>query len=205
MVEFLDYYRQELVALAAPIVSFLLYRAVVDRSRLTHSFQHGFGYLVGGVQAGAPVADAEPGQQQGPILVDSKVLVLRNGGNAAATDIEVLYDKKPTALNLWPPRDHRLDISPADGRCTLKVDSLAPGEMLLVAVLEVGGTAPIVHTVRSKEAVSKYVQLGLFPQRSQIFVAARTVLVALGSVTLVYGIIKLGAFLLEPSFGGVGG
>ena len=96
------------------------------------------------------------GEAQTQINVWTEKFFVQNGGKKAASDIELVFSAPPTSYNLWPPREHFEKIM-ANGNLSLKVPSLAAGELLVLDIIDIDLRNPKLLTVNCPDAISKNV------------------------------------------------
>lgn len=74
---------------------------------------------------------------------------IRNDGKDPITGIEVVWNWKPHAINIWPPRPFE-PFTDKDARFSITLKSLSPGEDLLVELIAFGGKLPEMMSCRSR-------------------------------------------------------
>lgn len=188
--ELLKAYGKEIVALLVPFVTWALNYFFRAKAKIHFSTPHQFVFLVQ-----EPLRDSEGNEIQPSQTVYTRSLLVRNAGKLPVTGIEVVFNWKPMCMNIWPPR-HCDELIESDGRCTVKFESLAPGEYFGLELLSVNNQLPEVVTMRSDQCVAE--NIVMYPQP---FVATwkRRIAVALllaGLALTVYVLILVLQFVL---------
>jgi hypothetical protein len=189
-VELIKAYGKEIVALLVPCVTWVLNYLFRAKAKIHFATPHQFTFLIQ-----EPLRDAKGNVIQPSQTVYTKSLSVRNAGKLPVTGIEIVFNWKPMCMNVWPPR-HFDELLETDRRCTIKFESLAPGEYFGLELLSVNNQLPEVLTMRADQCVAE--NIAMHPQP---FVAAwkRRIAVALlfaGLALTVYIIILLLQFVL---------
>lgn len=188
--DFLHTYGKEIVALLAPIVTWVFNTLLKGKARLRIAQPHGFTFLVQ-----EPLRNAE-GQVVSPTqTVHTRSFIIENSGRETATKIELVFNWKPMCLNLWPSR-HATEHLEQDGRYVLMVESLSPGEVLGCEVLSVNRDLPNLVTARSDQSVAQVVNMYPQPVVDKGVRLVLGLLLAIGLATAVYLAILLVQFLV---------
>jgi hypothetical protein len=153
MMDFVQTYGKELVALLVPFISWALTRFFRARARLVQASPHNFTFMLE-----EPLKDGDGNILAPKQFVHTSSLLVRNAGRDTATNVELVFNWKPPFINVWPAR-HRTDFEEPDGRYVLKFDSLAPNEVLGCELLSINQDLPILVTARSDQCVAQNVEM----------------------------------------------
>ena len=124
------------------------------------------------------------------INVATEKLFVQNVGKKAASNIELVMNDQPTSYTLWPPRDHK--YGPLEGGgYFIKIETLAPSELLIVDTIDIDNRNPRLVTVNCPDTLSNHVEFE--PQRKygKVFVAFVGYLMFAGLVGSLYVILNL--------------
>ena len=186
----LQTYGKELFALAVPFITWALNRFFRAKAKLLVAAPHSFTFLVQ-----EPLRDAQGNVVQPNQTVHTQSVLLRNAGSETATDVELVFNWKPLCINFWPVRGYA-DRVLADGRYSVRFESLAPREAMGCEIFTINAELPVLLTARSNECVAE--PINMYPQpvfpmwRVRIFVALA--LLGLGAFT--YLLISLLQYLI---------
>ena len=153
---FFETYGKEVVALLVPLLTWGLNTLFKARAKLLLASPHTFTFLVH-----EPQRDAEGNVTRQTQTVQTRSLMVWNGGRETATKVEWLLNWKPFCVNVWPPRNFLEQTAP-DGRYSMTFESLAPNEYLGCEILSVNVDLPALLTVRSDQCVAQTVNM--YPQ-----------------------------------------
>ena len=123
---------------------------------------------------------------------------IRNDGKDPITGIEVVWNWKPHAINIWPPRPFE-PFTDKDGRFSITLKSLSPGEDLLIELIAFGGKLPDMMSCRCDQSVARHVELNFserLPRWKEWRVRALTLI---GAVAAVYWTLRLLQVVLVDS------
>jgi len=154
--DFLKIYGKEIVALLVPCIAWALNYFFRAKAKIHFSTPHQFTFLVQ-----EPLKDPQGNKIQPSQTVYTKSLLIRNAGKIPVSGAEIVFNWKPMCMNIWPPRHYDEIIEP-DSRCTVKFESLAPGEYFGLELLSVNRELPGVLTVRSDQCVAE--NIVMYPQ-----------------------------------------
>lgn len=183
-------YGKELVALLVPFIAWFLNRFFQVKAKLNISSPHGFVFLVD-----KPIIDQAENNEKERLNVSTKSYILVNAGRVTLTNIEVVFNWKPMCINLWPIRSHKENIED-DRRCILLFNSMAPGEMIGLEILEISKKLPELVSARCDQCSARNVIMYPQPAVSNIARFVHAFLVALGLGAGVYLVILLIQFLV---------
>ena len=96
------------------------------------------------------------------LIVWTEKYYVQNAGKKPATNIEIVFNSAPSSYTLWPPRQHDAKML-LDGTASLKIPSLAPGELLIVDALDIHMQSLRLLAVNCPDAISK--RVAFYPQR----------------------------------------
>ena len=161
-----------------------------SKAKLQVALPHQFTFLVQ-----QPLIDANGTQVSPTQTVKTNSFIIRNAGREPASKVELVFNWKPTCLNLWPIRHYEEHVEP-DMRYVLIFDSLAPDEVLCIEVLSVNYDLPDLITVRSAQCIAQDIRMYPQPVVSSYVRITRAVLMALGLAATVYLAIILIQFLV---------
>ena len=183
-------YGKEVVSLLVPFVAWVLNVGIRPRAKLIWTSPHSFTFLVQ-----EPMRDGE-GQviRQSQTVHTASIRVI-NTGRDTARRVEMVFNWKPSYLNLWPVRSYD-EKSDGDRRYMLVFDSLAPKEELGIEVMSVNQDLPGLLHVRSAECVAKNVRLMWYAAVPAWRVRAAQILIFIGFGAAVYWIITAIQFLV---------
>ncbi|WP_143042814.1 hypothetical protein [Paracoccus alkenifer] len=115
---------------------------------------------------------------------------VQNSGRKAASKIEIVFSDSLTSYNLWTPRDHKSKRSD-NGNFVIQVPSLAPGELLIVDVIDVDMRSPKLLTVNCPDALSEEVQFAAMRQFGWLMQSLIVYLILAGFLGSVYLVLKI--------------
>ena len=156
MTEIFRAYGKEIFAVAVPILIWILNYVFRARAKLHWATPHAFAFHVQ-----EPLLDADGKVISPAQIAYTKSLTIANDGRATATKVELVFNWKPTCLNIWPPR-HYEEFEEPDNRYTLIFDSLAPKEYIGCYLLSVNTNLPDLVTARSDQCAGK--EIFMYPQ-----------------------------------------
>lgn len=187
---FISAYGKEIVALAVPILTWLLNSGLKARAKLIWASPHSFYFWVQ-----EPLRNSEGEVLSPSQRVCTASIKVINVGRDTANKIELVFNWKPHYINLWPVRtyEHKTD---QDGRYTLIFENLSPKEEIGVEIMSVNADSPALLQVRSAECIAKNVQLSWVGQMSTLRINVARMLLFLGASTLIYWLIVLVQFLV---------
>jgi hypothetical protein len=149
-------YGKEIVSSLVPFITFALNSLFKAKAKLLLSIPHSFTYLVQ-----QPLLDAQGKVVSPTQTVKTNSVVLQNAGRDTATNVELVFNWKPTCINIWPSR-HFTEHVEADNRYIMIFDSLAPREIIGCELLAINAELPNLVTARSDQCVSQPVEM--YPQ-----------------------------------------
>lgn len=137
-----------------------------------------------------PTAPAQPAahvpaQNARVVLVYTRDIWIQNVGRAVVTDVEVVLNYDPQHFEIWPQRNFATTTNPR-GNYIIKLDSLNPGEWMVVSLLNVDAEIPIVTNVRWEGGQAKERPMApqqVLPKWARALVAA---LLLVGVFSLIY-------------------
>lgn len=94
--------------------------------------------------------------EEGDIQVISEKNFLQNMGKAPATDVEVIYQSKPTKLLIFPTRDYEASNNP-DGAYVVKIPYISPQELITLDGIFINESLGHILNVKCKERFGKKV------------------------------------------------
>ncbi|RIV75828.1 hypothetical protein D2V04_16305 [Pelagerythrobacter aerophilus] len=129
-----------------------------------------------------------------PLAIRAGQIIVQNYGRKSATKVQLVAEPgtMPWGYNLFPALDHAVRRG-ARGEWILELEFLGPGENVTVQILN----GPQIASVRSLEGAAKAVPVihqRLYPRWVQVTTA---VLMAVGVITIAYGIFTLFERLLN--------
>lgn len=157
MLDLLQAYSKETFALVSVILGFTLNRIFRSRPRLFYSVRHASNYIVD-----QPLLDPEGNvllQQQ---MVSTASIVSENSGLEPAKNVEYTFNWKPPIYTVFPGRAFQAEDT-AMGRWSIKLESLAPGEVFGIEIMSINQELPLISAMRSDEAAAKLITM--VPQR----------------------------------------
>jgi hypothetical protein len=178
-------HQKELWSVVTIVLSVIANRVSRLRPKLRYSFGHAARLVIK-----EPLIGADGSTILEKQLLQTRSLTVANWGLQPAKAVEVTYNFKPRALSVWEPRAYT-EVSSADDRYTIRFESLAPGESVLLEILALNMEPPLVTAVRSDDCVGKPVSMTLqrtFPGWLNVILA---VIMLLGAVTAIYLLISL--------------
>ena len=108
-----------------------------------------------------------------------------NVGRKPAKKIEIVFNWTPPFMNVWPKR-HYTTVNSPDGRHSIVLDDLAPGEVFGMEIMAINVALPQLCNVRSEEALSQ--QKAMIPQivQTRSVIAFVTWLLFSGTIFSIY-------------------
>jgi hypothetical protein len=193
-------YGKEIIALVVPAIAWVLNTFFRPRVRLKLSIPHVFTFLVQQPLIGPNGNVINPTQ-----TVHTRSHLIFNEGREIATNVEIVFNWKPLAINVWPTRHFEILTEP-DGRHILKFDSLAPGENVGCEALSLNSDLPALITVRADQGQAKSVEMYPQPVVPIWAMRLRIFLTLAGLASVVYwGIVIVQWLVLKtPVIGGSG-
>lgn len=188
--EFLAQYGKEIVAILVPLVTWLANNYLRANAKLQLGMPHQFTFLVQ-----QPLYNHDGTVKSPTQTVKTNSYILKNAGRMSATKVEMVFNWKPLCLNIWPLR-HFEEHLEADGRYVIVFDSLSPGEVQGVELLEVNQVLPELINARSKECVAKSISMYPLPIVSRTMRTFFAVMFGLGVGLSVYLVITVLQFLV---------
>jgi len=183
-------YGKELVALLVPFIAWMLNRFFQAKAKLNISSPHGFVFLVD-----KPLYNEHGGLERKELTVYTKSYVLINAGRVTSTNIEIVFNWRPMCINMWPIRSHSERIE-NDNRCILMFNSIAPGEILGLEILDINRQLPDLVSARCDQCIAHNVVMYPQPVVSNLTRFVCALLLALGLGAGVYIVILLIQFLV---------
>ena len=185
--ELLQSYSKEAFAVVPVVLGFLINRVFRMKPKIFYSVRHASNYLVD-----EPLLDAQGNVLQPQQIVRTASIVSENSGLQAAKNVEYTFNWKPPIFTVFPGRAFTTEQTEM-GRWSIKLDSLAPGEVFGIDLMSINQDLPLISAMRSEEVSGKLITM--VPQRelpTWVNGAAFAVL-ALGLITTLY----LVALLIE--------
>lgn len=124
------------------------------------------------------------------ISIWTEKFFLQNVGKKAASNIEVVFSESITSYNLWAPRDHTCKLL-TNGNFVINVPSLAPGELLIVDMIDIDARSPRLLSVNCPDALSTQVKFLARRQFGKPITALVAYLMLSGCVGTVYFLLRL--------------
>lgn len=123
---------------------------------------------------------------------------IRNDSKEPITGIEVVWNWKPDAMNIWPPRPFAEFID-GDRRYSTRLSSLSPGEDLLFELIAFGAELPRMVSCRCDQSVARHVELNFYERLPSWKQWRIKVLAFIGACTAIYLMLKiLQVVLISP-------
>ncbi|MDI3338411.1 hypothetical protein QKW60_18525 [Defluviimonas aestuarii] len=91
------------------------------------------------------------------ISIWTEKFFVQNTGKKAASNVEIVFSEHLTSFNLWPPRDHTPKLL-ENGHFVIHVPSIAPGELVIVDMIDIDARGPRLLSVNCPDALSKTVR-----------------------------------------------
>src|SRR5690606_31153750 len=135
-------YGKEIISLIVPLLVWALNYFLRPKAKILLASPHAFTFLVQ-----EPLRDSKGEVVQPSQTVYTQSLQIRSAGKVPISNMEVIFNWKPMYMNLWPPR-HYDEVMERDERCTIKFDSLAPGEFFHIELLSINNKLPDVLAIR---------------------------------------------------------
>lgn len=141
-------YSKEIAALTVSVLGTIFARLIQPKAKLIHSERHHFHYILQ-----EPIRDAT-----GKVVKPTQTVIVRsysvsNTGKSTATNVELVFNWKPSHFNVWPLRHYTTRDHP-DGRFSLVLENLAPKEVFGMELLSVNVDLPVLCNVRSEQTES---------------------------------------------------
>jgi len=155
--EFASAYSKEIFALVSVLLTFSLNRFFRLKAKILYSVRHSSNYIVE-----EPLRDPEGNIILHHQMVRTASIVSENNGLSPAKNVEFTFNWKPPIFNVHPGRAFSTGET-GMGRWTLKLDSLAPGEVFAIEILSINQDLPLISSVRSDDATG--VLINMAPQR----------------------------------------
>ena len=185
--ELLQAYSKEAFAVVPVVLGFFINRIFRMRPKVLYSVRHTSNYVVD-----EPLLDSEGNVLQERQIVRTASIVSENAGLQAAKGVEYTFNWKPPIYTVFPGRAFTTEQTEM-GRWSIRLDSLAPGEVFGIELMSINQDLPLISAMRSEETPGKLITM--VPQREYPAWFNRTAfaILALGMVTLLY----LTALLIE--------
>lgn len=180
-----------LVAFFSPFLAWALNRWFSPSAKLNHSIRHAFHYLIN-----EPLFDKDGNKLQETQGVQVASISVANSGRSTAKSVEIVFNWKPSYINVWPIRSYTDETHP-DGRYSVKLESLASKEVFGLELLAVNRNLPEIVNVRCEQVESaerKMLPQVVFPNW---FNRAAVILTLFGFVSFVYFILLALEFVLK--------
>lgn len=183
-------YGKEIVAIATPLITWVLNTFFKSKAKLLLASPHTFTFLVQQPLVGTDGKQISPTQ-----TVKTRSLMLRNAGREPATNLEWVFNWKPLCINVWPSR-HFDEHVETDGRYVMIFPSLAPGEYLGCELFSINADLPNLIIVRSDQCVAQTIAMYPQPVRPAWQRKLATLFWLAGLGVAVYGALLLLQFLV---------
>jgi hypothetical protein len=157
MIELLQTYSKETFALVAVCFGFMMNRIFRLRPQLFYSVRHSSNYVVD-----QPLLDSEGKVLLQKQMVSTASIVSENAGLRAAKSVEFTFNWKPPIYTVFPGRAFDAEDT-SMGRWSIKLDSLAPGEVFGIEIMSINQELPYLTAMRSEDAAGKLITM--VPQR----------------------------------------
>ena len=189
MLDLFQTYSKESFALVVVVAGFLLNRVFRLRPKLIYSVRHASNYVVD-----QPLLDADGNVVQQQQMVRTASIVSENSGLLSAKNVEYTFNWKPPIYSVFPGRAFTTEET-AMGRWTIKLDSLAPGEVFGIEIMSINRDLPLISAMRSDDVSGK--SIAMAPQRQLPAWLNRTagVVFILGCATAIYLLVSIMAWL----------
>lgn len=187
MLELFQTHSKEAFAVVPVVLGFLINRVFRMKPKILYSVRHASNYVVD-----QPLLDPQGNVLQQQQIVRTASIVSENAGLQAAKNVEYTFNWKPPIFTVFPGRAFSTEETEM-GRWSIKLDSLAPGEVFGIELMSINQDLPLISAMRSEETPGKLITM--VPQREfpAWFNRAAFAIFALGLVTLLY----LTAILIE--------
>jgi len=189
---FIQDYSKEIVSILVPIVAATCNKIAKGKSRFLCAQRHDFTFFLR--------EQKEPnGEIKTPAgTVHTMSYFVRNDGKNQISGIEVVWNWRPDAINIWPPRPFD-ESKDSDGRFSISLKNMSPGEDLLIELIAFGTVLPRMVSCRCDQSVARHVELNFFEKLPSWKLWGFRALAFLGLATFVYGALRLLQILLiEP-------
>ncbi len=151
--DLISVYGKEIVSLLVPLVTWILNGHFKNKAKLLFGQLHEFTFLIN-----EPLYNVEKEKIKDNQLVNTRSLIIINGGKETASKVEIIFNWKPMYMNIWPVK-HYESYNEADDRYVIVFDYLSPKEESRIEVLSVNSPLPELLSVRAKECVGKNISL----------------------------------------------
>ena len=186
----LQSYGKEIVSLIVPLVAWMLNTFFKARAKLLIARPHAFTFLVP-----EPLLDPGGNEISPTQTVNTNSFVIFNAGRETATNIELVFNRKPPYINLWPARHYEERIE-QDYRYTMMFSSLAPREDLGFEMFSINGELPGLIVARCDQCRADPINMAPQPVIPAWRRRAFAFLAFAGVATLIYSAIVLLQFLV---------
>jgi hypothetical protein len=145
MLELISSYSAEFATIVAVVVAFVLERLARPKAKLIYSVRHAFTFIVD-----QPLVDSNGNELESKQFVNTASISVSNLGVEKADNIELVFNWRPQFINVWPSRYYeQKDCS--DGRHSLILSTLAPGEVFGAEIMSINAALPGINNVRSDQ------------------------------------------------------
>jgi hypothetical protein len=124
------------------------------------------------------------------IAIWTEKFYVQNTGRKPASSIEIVFSDSLTSFNLWPPRDHSQKTLD-NGNYVIAVPSLAPGELLIVDMIDIDLRSPKLLSVNCPDSLSRQVDFVAQRQFGRVVTTVVAYLMISGAVGTIYLLIRL--------------
>ncbi|HVY07587.1 MAG TPA: hypothetical protein VHB46_16550 [Burkholderiales bacterium] len=189
-VDWLQVYGKELVSLLVPVITAIIRVAFRPAVKLNSSVAHKFTFLIQEPrfdQAGVKLAETQS------MVVQSTFT--RNTGKAVAEDLEIVFNWKPFAVNVWPVRQFT-ETTLEDRRYILTFPTLAPRETVGVEALVINSEMPQVTLIRCRQGETNWIRTQPWPIVPLWKIRIAQALMLLGLGLLVYFVLVVLQYLI---------
>lgn len=180
----LQTYSKEAAAIAAVLLAFILNRYLRARARLVYSVRHAFTFILDELED----QTTKEGSGVRPVVHTASISV-SNLGKDPAEKVEIVFNWKPSFINVWPSRFYETKTAP-DQRHSIFLDSLAPGETFGIELLSINQNLPGLNAVRSQNSIAN--QVPMMPQQvyPRWIALSAGILTMVGAASAVYALLS---------------
>lgn len=129
-----------------------------------------------------------------PIDVWTEKFFIQNVGRKPALSVEIVLSAPPTSHNLWPPRDHSVNIL-YDGVTSVKIPTIAPRELIILDIIDVNLRQVRILSVNCQDSLSRQVNFQTVRRYGNITNFIIVSLMSMGLVGCVYFVLSIVSFI----------
>ncbi|NNE87182.1 MAG: hypothetical protein HKN27_03820 [Silicimonas sp.] len=124
------------------------------------------------------------------ISVWTEKFYFQNIGRKPAREVEIVFNMIPTSYNMFPTRDHQVSQL-GNGFFSIKVPSIAPNELVVIDIIDIGGRELNLQSVNCPDAIANEVKFLPTRQYGKLFEALVCYLLIAGFFASVYFVLQL--------------